>query len=156
MAFLKCLRLHHLELEKDLPPLCHAEPENFETNLTHWIGYIDEPEQTPFAGERFQLNIDFLVDFPFKPSHMRFITSIYHPNINTKGEICLDILHTQWSPALSIRTLLISLCSLLTDPNCEHGLNRDASKLYQTDQQKYEEIASEWTTKYVAHQLSVN
>ncbi|CAF1105883.1 unnamed protein product [Rotaria sordida] len=155
MAFLKRLYLHYLELEKDPPPLCHAKPEDPETNLTHWIGHIDGSEQTPFAGGRFQLNIDFPADFPFKPPQIRFITPIYHPNISTKGEICLDILHSQWSPALSIRGLLISLCSLLTDPNIEHGLNRDALKLYQTDQQKYEEIAREWTRKYAAHLSSL-
>ncbi|CAF1141797.1 unnamed protein product [Rotaria sp. Silwood1] len=151
MSFLKRLRLHYLELKKDPPPLCHVEPEDPETNLTHWIGYIDGPEQTSFVGGRFHLNIDFPVDFPFKPPHIHFITPIYHPNISTKGEICLDILHNQWSPALSIRALLISLCSLLTDPNCEHGLNGEALKLYQADQQKYEEIAREWTRKYAAH-----
>ncbi|CAF1245615.1 unnamed protein product [Rotaria sordida] len=148
MAFSKRLSLHHRELEKNPAPLCHAQPEDPENDITHWIGYIDGPEETPFAGGRFHLNIDFPEAFPFQPPRIRFITPIYHPNISIKGEICLDILHSQWSPALSIRALLISLCSLLTDPNVEHGLNRDALKLYQTDKQKYEEIAREWTRKH--------
>ncbi|CAF0949141.1 unnamed protein product [Rotaria sordida] len=155
MAFLKRLRLHYLELKKDPPPLCHAEPEDPEKDLTHWIGYIDGPEHTQFAGGRFHLIIDFPADFPFTAPDIRFTTPIYHPNISTKGEICLDILHSQWSPALSIRALLVSLCSLLSDPNLTHGLNKDALKLYQTDQRKYEEIIREWTREYAGDRSSL-
>ncbi|CAF3720839.1 unnamed protein product [Rotaria sordida] len=141
---LKCgCGLYHCELEKNPALLCHAESEEPVMNITHWTGYIDGPEETPFVGGRFYLNIDFPAAFPFKPSHIRFIRPIYHPNISTKCEIYLDILYSQWSPALSIRALLISLCSLLIDPNVEYGLNRNALKLYQIDKQKYEEIARE-------------
>ncbi|CAF0970156.1 unnamed protein product [Rotaria sordida] len=94
--------------------------------MTHWIGYIDGPEETPFAGGRFHLNINFPAEFPFKPPHIRFITSIYHPNI-----------------------------SIEADPNVEHGLNRDALKLCQTDKQKYEDIAIEWTRKHADNRQSL-
>ena len=156
MAFLKRLRLHHVELEKNPAPLCHAEPENPEKDITHWIGYIDGPEGSPFEDGRFHLKIDFPSDFPFKPPQIRFITPIYHPNISKKGEICLDILHSQWSPALSVRALLISLCSLLTDPNIEHGLNREALVLYQTNRQQYEDMVKAWTRDYALPKNSIN
>jgi ubiquitin-conjugating enzyme E2 D/E len=60
----------------------------------------------------------------------------------------LDILHDKWSPALSLRSVLLSLCSLLTDPNPEHGLEQEILNVYRTNKAKYEENAREWTKKY--------
>jgi ubiquitin-conjugating enzyme E2 D/E len=148
MNFTRRLAIHFREIQKNPPPLCYAEPKDPDQNMTHWIGWIEGPEDTAYAGGRFHFTIDFPVDFPFKPPEIRFITPIFHPNISAKGEICLDILHSQWSPALTIRGLLISLCSLLTDPNSEHGLNKDALKLSKTNQKKYNETVREWTRKY--------
>ena len=116
--------------------------------MIHWIGWIEGPEDTPYAGGKFHLTIDFPTDYPFKPPKMQFITPVYHPNISNSGEICLDILHSQWSPALTVCDLLISLCSLLADPNPEHGLNKEALKLYRTNVEKYNETAREWTKKH--------
>ncbi|UJR18335.1 hypothetical protein I4U23_005237 [Adineta vaga] len=154
MAFLKRFSLQYQEFLKDPAPLCYAQPNDLEKDLTHWSGYIDGPPQTPYTNGRFYLSIDFPSDYPFKPPIVRFTTPIYHPNISTKGEICLDILHSQWSPALSIRALLVSICSLLTDPNLDHGLNREALKCYETDVKQFETIASQWTQKYASNKLN--
>ncbi|CAF4019875.1 unnamed protein product, partial [Rotaria sordida] len=134
MAFAQRLTIHFRDIQKNPPPLCYAEPEDPDKNMMHWIGWIEGPQGSPYASGKFRLTIDFPVEFPFKPPVVLFITPVFHPNISKKGEICLDILHSQWSPALTVRGLLISLCSLLTDPNPEHGLNKSALKLYQTDQ----------------------
>jgi ubiquitin-conjugating enzyme E2 D/E len=148
MNFTRRLAIHFREIQKNPPPLCYAEPKDPDQNMTHWIGWIEGPEDTAYAGGRFHFTIDFPVDFPFKPPQMQFVTPVYHPNISPKGEICLDILHSQWSPILTIRSLLISLCSMLADPNPDHGLNRDALQVYRTDKIKFNETASEWTRKY--------
>ena len=148
MSLLRCLTHHYREIEKNPPPYCYAQPVDPSKDLTNWIGWIDGPEESPYYNGRFSLSLKFPSDFPFKPPEMKFVTAIYHPNISSKGEICLDILHSQWSPALTIRGLLISLCSLLTDPNPAHGLNKEALQLFRTNKQKYEEIAKQWTINH--------
>ena len=75
------------------------------------------PADSPFAGGVFKLSINFPTDYPFKPPKVNFETKIYHPNVNSAGVICLDILKDQWSPALTISKVLLSILSLLTDAN---------------------------------------
>ncbi|CAF1397763.1 unnamed protein product [Adineta steineri] len=145
MALIRCLTHQYAEIQKTPPPLCYAEPKDPSKDMIHWIGWIEGADETPYTGGKFHLTMDFPTDFPFKPPRVKFLTLIYHPNISTEGVICLDILHSQWSAALSVRTLLISLSSLLNDPNPDHGLNKDALQLYRTDKEKYKEIAKQWT-----------
>ena len=75
------------------------------------------PDDSPYAGGIFNLNIHFPSDYPFKPPKMSFTTKIYHCNISGNGSICLDILKEQWSPALTVSKVLLSISSLLTDAN---------------------------------------
>uniref|UniRef100_A0A182J6L8 E2 ubiquitin-conjugating enzyme n=1 Tax=Anopheles atroparvus TaxID=41427 RepID=A0A182J6L8_ANOAO len=131
------------DLGRDPPAQCSAGPVG--DDLFHWQATIMGPPDSPYQGGVFFLTIHFPTDYPFKPPKVAFTTRIYHPNINSNGSICLDILRSQWSPALTISKVLLSICSLLCDPNPDDPLVPEIARIYKTDREKYNELAREWT-----------
>ncbi|KAI6070016.1 Ubiquitin-conjugating enzyme E2 D3 [Aix galericulata] len=125
---------------------CSAGPVG--DDMFHWQATIMGPNDSPYQGGVFFLTIHFPTDYPFKPPKVAFTTRIYHPNINSNGSICLDILRSQWSPALTISKVLLSICSLLCDPNPDDPLVPEIARIYKTDRDKYNRISREWTQKY--------
>ena len=91
------------------------------------------------------LKIVFPSNYPIKPPRITFETPIYHPNISTKGSICLDLLQDKWSPSLSLSKILLSISSLLDDPNPNDPLNTEAANLYNSDKPTFLEIARTMT-----------
>ncbi|KAG9037778.1 Ubiquitin-conjugating enzyme E2 4 [Tulasnella sp. JGI-2019a] len=144
---LKRINKELIDLGRDPPSSCSAGPTG--DNMFQWQATIMGPGDSPYAGGVFFLSITFPTDYPFKPPKVSFTTKIYHPNINSNGSICLDILRDQWSPALTISKVLLSICSMLTDPNPDDPLVPDIAHLYKTDRPRYEASAREWTRKYV-------
>ena len=116
--------------------------------MFHWQATIMGPSDSPFSGGVYFLNINFPTEYPFKPPKINFETQIYHPNINSKGSICLDILKDSWSPALTISKVLLSICSLLTDPNPDDPLVPDIAHVYKNNRAAYDATAREWNRKY--------
>ena len=143
---LKRINKELFDLQIDPPSNCSAGP--VKDNLFKWQATIMGPTDSPFEGGIFFLEINFPSQYPFKPPKCIFTTKIYHPNINSKGGICLDILGNNWSPALTISKVLLSICSLLTDPNPDDPLVPEIATQYTTNREKYDIIAREWTMKY--------
>jgi ubiquitin-conjugating enzyme E2 D/E len=133
---------------KDPPTNCSAGP--IDDDIFRWQATIMGPSDSPYQGGVFYLEINFPPDYPYKPPKIRFNTKIYHPNINSSGGICLDILKDQWSPALTISKVLLSICSLLTDPNPDDPLVPSIAELYIHNREEYAMQARSYTLQFAS------
>jgi len=134
------------DIKNDPPANCSAGPNG--ENMFEWHATILGPEGTPYHGGIFFLKVNFPSDYPFQPPKVRFETKIYHCNINSNGGICLDILKGQWSPALTVSKILLSISSLLAEPNPDDPLVPEIAKLYKKDKCKHDMNARGFTMKH--------
>jgi len=146
MASAKRIAKELENLYKDPPANCSAGPVG--DDIYHWSATLMGPTETPYYGGIFYMNITFPNNYPFKPPKVSFVTKIYHPNINSNGGICLDILKENWSPALTISKVLISICSLLDDPNPDDPLVPDIARQFKDNYESYQVMARDWTQCY--------
>ena len=120
-------------------------------------GALIGPPETPYQDGIFLFSIIFPSNFPLHPPKFIFKTKIFHPNISIDGNVSIDILQNQWSPVLMLfDKIIISVQSLLNDPNPLEFLNQEAAKLYIENKQKYEERVIEYTIKFANHQTFKN
>lgn len=122
-------------LSKELKLIKKDPIEDIEINVSEndiylWNGFIRGPKDTPYYTGKFPIQIKFNDDYPLKPPSVKFTKYIYHPNVYRDGKICVDILQGKWAPSQNIRSILISIRSLLMDPNPDSPANREAAKLY--------------------------
>lgn len=148
MTDIKRLKKELDDMQKNDIPNLSLGPVN--DNLFEWEAIILGPISTPYEGGVFNLSISIPSNYPFKPPIVIFKTRIYHPNINSAGSICLDILKNKWTPALTISKILLSICSLLSDPNPNDPLVPDIARQLKNDPENYFQTAKEWTVLYAS------
>lgn len=145
------LRRIHKEI-KDLrqSPQCICSVQAFDDDdMYHWTLRLVGPASTPYSGGVFSLDIKYPPSYPFKPPEVRFTTPIYHVNISLRGTPHLFILKDNWSPALSISSVVLAIEGLLEEPNPDNsGDNLEAAMLCRHDRRVYEETALDWTRRY--------
>jgi ubiquitin-conjugating enzyme E2 D/E len=143
---LRRLMKEHNNIVKDPPSSCSAGPKD--DDYFHWTGSIMGPNDSPYAGGVFILDIVIPPDYPFNAPKIRFVTSVYHPNIDNQGRICLDILKDKWSPGLTIINTLLSITSLLTDPNVKAPLMPDIADQFIENIELYKQTAMLHTQRH--------
>lgn len=118
-------------------------------DYAHWCATIDGPQGSIYEKGKFQIDITIPNSYPFVPPKMRFITKVWHPNISSQtGAICLDILKNEWSPALTLRTALLSLQALLSCPNPDDPQDAQVAKQYKQNRKAFNQTAAYWVSCY--------
>ena len=145
----KRLMLEYKELTENPPEGIQAGPID-EDNFFLWETVIMGPPGTPFDGGIFIAHLHFPASYPLNPPKMVFQTEIWHPNIYPSGEVCISILHPpgedpnryesileRWSPMQSIEKVLLSVMSMLAEPNVESPANVEAAKMFRENPSAY-------------------
>ena len=140
------------ELTKN--PVCNCYAEPTDSTLMDWTSTIMGPIGTPYENGIFKLKMKFASSYPFTAPQVRFVTKIFHPNIDSSGGICLDILKEKWSPILGIEKILLSICSLLNDPNPADPLVKHAADLYTNNRPMFDAEARNWTALYAVPDIA--
>jgi len=108
------------------------------------------PKNAPYSQGSFQLEIKIPTDFPFKPPEVKFITQIYHPNVDKEGKICVDLLNASesWKPTTPIVDIINAVIQVIDHPKIDHALNADIATQYQNNFQQFTKTATEYVNKH--------
>ena len=101
-----------------------------ENNIYEWSGKIKGPIGTPYEDGNFYILCEISSSYPVTPPVIKFISKVFHPNIHPQtGEICLDVLKNQWTPAWTLLYIMKAILVLLSIPEPNSPLNCDAGNL---------------------------
>ena len=122
----------------------------YRDNLRYFNIIIAGPTGSPYESGIFKLELFLPEQYPMESPKVRFLTKIYHPNIDKLGRICLDILKDKWSPALQIRTVLLSIQALMSAPNPDDPLDENIARHWRDKEEEATATAREWTRMYAS------
>jgi ubiquitin-conjugating enzyme E2 D/E len=126
---------------------CTVEPVN--DDIMNWRATLSGPEDSVYAGGSFSVDFVFPPTYPFKPPSIRFLTKIYHCNVKTEtGEICADVVDENWAPTLNVKHCLVTLRSMMLEPNIDSPLEQEIASQLRDDPKEFERVAQEWVTRY--------
>ncbi|XP_074111492.1 modifier of rpr and grim, ubiquitously expressed [Cotesia typhae] len=145
------LRMELKSLRIDPPEGIEATP--LDAMSCHWQATITGPIGSPYEGGLFYLYLQVPYSYPMCPPVVRFLTKILHPNVSRHGDVGIDSIQHNWSLALTISKVLISVQSLLTDPYCQVCMEPELGDMYTNDRERFEEVARAWTWKYAMHDV---
>ncbi|CAE8622033.1 unnamed protein product, partial [Polarella glacialis] len=134
------------KLSSEPPPGVTAVPDK--DNYRYFHINMSGPDGTPYEAGVYVLELFLPEGYPMEPPKVRFLTKIYHPNIDKLGRICLDVLKDKWSPALQIRTVLLSIQALLSAPEPSDPLDTGVADHFIQNRKEAEEVAKTWNSKY--------
>lgn len=134
------------KLQKECPPGIQAAPTK--DNPRYFKVAIKGPPGTPYEGGVFHLELFLPEEYPMVPPKVRFLTRIYHPNVDKIGRICLDIIKDKWSPALLITKVLLSIQILMASPNPDDPLANDVADHWKRDESDALATARNWTRRF--------
>ncbi|CAK8988434.1 unnamed protein product [Durusdinium trenchii] len=134
------------KLETEPPPGVQAKPDPANYRYFHIV--MAGPTGTPYEGGNYKMELFLPEGYPMEPPKVRFLTKIYHPNIDKLGRICLDVLKDKWSPALQIRTVLLSIQALLSTPEPSDPLDTNVADHFIKDRAGAELQAKEWNSQF--------
>ncbi|XP_034671166.1 ubiquitin-conjugating enzyme E2-22 kDa-like [Drosophila subobscura] len=128
---------------------CSIKIELVNDNWTELRGEIAGPPDTPYEGGKFVLDIKMPHNYPFRPPKVRFVTAIWHPNVSSMtGTICLDILKSNWAAAMSLRTILLSVQSLLASAEPDDPQDAVVGRQFLRNYDMFQMTAEHWTNAY--------
>ena len=145
----KRLRSELKQLLVDPPHGIRACPVDDE--YSHWQASIEGPSNSVYEDGIFYVHLELPRSYPMRPPMVRFLTRILHPNVNRHGNVGMDCLRHNWSLALTIPKILVSVQSLLTDPYCHLPMEPVVARMYAEDREQFDMLAQDWTRKFATH-----
>ncbi|CAL4059717.1 unnamed protein product, partial [Meganyctiphanes norvegica] len=148
---LRAIHKDIIEMERNPPEECYAECVNMDEEPHFWQAMFKGPEASPYAGGMFYMSIWIGADYPYQAPIFKFTSPIYHPGINSRGEMLLPVVERGWGPDMSIRKAILAIHAYLADNNADDPLRQDIAKQYRYEREKFNETAQAWTRKYAQY-----